>query len=277
MAGHYTLRVFNETESDELHRSGLIYRPIYKYLIQKQLLWLAEGQTRPVRSGKRQNNLPTKPMTFWFMKAMTMTASGILPYGNRQSISVDGPSLRHELDWAINSWASDASELVIFFVDHGFPDNFIIYADGEYSQQLNVDELDDWLDNLQQNMVGPITFIYDACHSGTFASKLVPPTGKDRIIITGASDEPAYFRGEDSFSFQFWEQIFLNNGNLGSAFSGAADIMLGYQTALINANGNSLTNEAEDITSANGIVIRRGQPIYLKPAPSIGNVLTIRH
>ena len=120
---------------------------------------------------------------------------------------VDGPALHYALEDAIKNWAKDASELVIFFVDHGLPDNFIIYADGDYSQQLNVDELDDWLDNLQQNMLGPITFIYDACHSGTFASKLVPPAGKDRIIITGASDEPAYFRGEDSFSFQFWEQI----------------------------------------------------------------------
>ncbi|MCP4182211.1 MAG: hypothetical protein GY761_02695, partial [Hyphomicrobiales bacterium] len=92
-------------------------------------------------------------------------------------------------------------------------------------------------------------------------------------VITGASDEPAYFRGEDSFSFQFWEKIFLNNGNLGSAFSGAADIMRGYQTALINTNGNSLTNEAEDITAANSIIIRRGQPIYVKPAPNIGNVI----
>ena len=49
--------------------------------------------------------------------------------------------------------------------------------------------------------------------------------------------------------------------------------MQGYQSALINANGNSLTNEAEDYTMANGIIIRRGQPIYLKPAPTIGNVI----
>ncbi|GAG93434.1 unnamed protein product, partial [marine sediment metagenome] len=185
----------------------------------------------------------------------------------------DSSSLHHELDWAINNWAKDASELVIFFVDHGLPDNFIIHADGDYSQHLTVIELDSWFDSLQQNMLGPITFIYDACHSGTFVSKLVPPAGKDRIIITSASDEPAFFRGEDNFSFQFWDQIFLNNGNLGSAFSGAADIMLGYQTALINANGNSLTNEAEDFTLANDIIIRRGQPIYLKPAPNIGKVM----
>jgi hypothetical protein len=91
-------------------------------------------------------------------------------------------------------------------------------------------------------------------------------------IISSASNEPAYFRGEENFSFQFWEQIFLRDGNLGSAFSGAADIMRGYQKALINANGNILANEAEDFTIANGIIIRRAQPIYVKPAPMIGNV-----
>ena len=188
---------------------------------------------------------------------------------------VDGPSLHYALKDAINSWAKDASELVIFFVDHGLPDNFIVYATSEYSEQLNVDDLDDWLDSLQQNMIGPITFIYDACHSGTFASKLVPPTGKekDRIVITGASDEPAYFRGEDSFSFQFWEQILLQEGNVGDAFSAAADIMQGYQSALINADGDSLTNAKEDFNIANSHIIRRGQPIYLKPAPTIGNVI----
>jgi hypothetical protein len=50
--------------------------------------------------------------------------------------------------------------------------------------------------------------------------------------------------------------------------------MRGYQTALINTNGNSLTNETEDFTIANGINIRRAQPIYLKRAPTIGRVMS---
>ena len=54
-----------------------------------------------------------------------------------------------------------------------------------------------------------------------------------RYIITGASDEPAYFRGEDSFSFQFWDQILMKGGNVGYAFSQAKNIMQGYQSALI--------------------------------------------
>ena len=271
MAGHYTLRVFNETESDELV-GAVSFTDDLQIFNSKAIIVAGGGPDAPGEIWEETKKSANKAYDVLVYEGYDYDSIYYLT-GEAGNLFRDGSSLRNELDWAINSWASDASELVIFFVDHGLPDKFIIYDDGQISQHLNVTELDSWLDNLQQNMIGPITLIYDACHSGTFASKLVPPAGKDRIVITGASDEPAYFRGEDSFSFQFWEQIFLNNGNLGSAFSGAADIMLGYQTALINANGNSLTNEAEDITTANSIIIRRGQPIYVKPAPSIDNVV----
>ena len=39
------------------------------------------------------------------------------------------------------------------------PDNFIIYANNEFSEKLDVNELDDWLDNLQQDMPGILTLI----------------------------------------------------------------------------------------------------------------------
>ena len=271
MAGHYTLRVFNETESDELV-GAVSFTDDLQIFNSKAIIVAGGGPDAPGEIWEETKKSANKAYDVLVYEGYDYDSIYYLT-GEAGNLFRDGSSLRNELDWAINSWASDASELVIFFVDHGLPDKFIIYDDGQISQHLNVTELDSWLDNLQQNMIGPITLIYDACHSGTFASKLVPPAGKDRIVITGASDEPAYFRGEDSFSFQFWEQIFLNNGNLGSAFSGAAEIMMGYQTALINANGNSLTNEAEDFTTANGIIIRRGQPIYLKPAPTIGHVI----
>ena len=271
MAGHYTLRVFNETESDELV-GAVSFTDDLQIFNSKAIIVAGGGPDAPGEIWEETKKSANKAYDILVYEGYDHNSIYYLT-GEAGNPFRDGSALRHELDWAINSWASDASELVIFFVDHGLPDNFVIYDDGQISQHLSVSDLDSWLDNLQQNMPGPITLIYDACQSGTFASKLVPPTGKDRIVITGASDEPAYFRGEDSFSFQFWEQIFLNNGNLGSAFSGAADIMLGYQTALINANGNSLTNEAEDITTANGIIIRRGQPIYVKPAPTIDNVV----
>ncbi|MDB4442343.1 hypothetical protein N9219_02870 [bacterium] len=271
LAGSYTLRAFNDNQNSELI-GAVSFTDNLQILSSKALVVAGGGPNAPGEIWEETKLSANNAYdilvhegygheSIWYLSMETGN-----PY-------VDGPALHYALDDAINNWAADASELVIFFVDHGLPDNFIIYANSGYSEKLDVNELDYWLDSIQQNMPGALTLIYDACNSGTFASKLIPPLGKDRIIITGASDEPAYFRGEDSFSFQFWEQILLKEGNVGYAFSQAKNIMQGYQSALLNTNGNTLTNEAEDISIANSHIIRRGQPIYLKPAPTIGSVI----
>jgi hypothetical protein len=189
---------------------------------------------------------------------------------------VDNPSLKLYLSDAINTWAGDATELLLFFVDHGEPENFILYSDGDYVQKLTAEELDGWLDDLQNgSMDGPITLVYDACQSGSFVSKLKPPDDlKKRIVITSASDEPAYFleQGVESFSFQFWDKILWNEGNLGRAFSNARNIMQGYQSALVDADGDGVSNESEDLSIANNSIIRRGSPTYFTVQPIIGNV-----
>jgi|GEM_PF-155861 len=181
-----------------------------------------------------------------------------------------------DLSSAINIWAADASHLLLYFADHGKEDQFVLYADGDSSQTLSAQELDGWLDTLQGTMTGPVTFIYDACQSGSFISKMRPPEGKERIIITGSSYEPAYFleNGENSFSFQFWDQTLLNEGNLGSSFSNARGIMQSYQSALIEANwdneGN--TNESEDISIADDMAIRRGSSFFIGVHPFVTSV-----
>jgi len=188
---------------------------------------------------------------------------------------VDRASLNVFLNDAISNWASDASELLLFFVDHGEPDNFILYADGDYTQKLSAQELDGWLDDLQTGpMTGPVTLIYDACESGSFVSKLRPPPEKVRHIITSASNEPAYFLNEgiESFSFQFWDKILLNEGNVGTAFSEAGNIMQGYQTALIDADGNGIANEDNDLILAGNNVIKRGSPSYITIHPLVGSI-----
>ena len=188
---------------------------------------------------------------------------------------VDNPSLKHYLGDAINIWAEDATELLLFLVDHGESHNFILYSDGDYVQKLTAQELDGWLDDVQNgSMDGPVTVVYDACQSGSFVSELKPPAGKNRIVITSASDEPAYFleQGVVSFSFQFWDKILWNEGNLGRAFSNARNIMQGYQSALVDADGNGVSNESEDLSRANNSIIRRGSPTYFTIQPMIGNV-----
>jgi hypothetical protein len=275
--GHYTLRVFNNTESDEL--KGAVSFTADARMLESKAIIVAGGG-------------PNAPGDIW--EAIQQSANGAynvlihegFDHSNIRYLTDeydnafrDGSSTHDELKYAINTWAQDASKLIIFFVDHGLRDYFIIRSDGDSTQQLGVHELDGWLDSLQQTLIGPVTFIYDACYSGTFATKLSPPEGKDRIVVTGASDEPAYFLkiaedDFDTFSLHFWHQIGSRQGNIGYAFSAAAEKMKGYnQTALINADGNSFTNEEEDFSIANTMTIRRAKQIFLKPLPTIGDVV----
>ncbi len=184
-----------------------------------------------------------------------------------------------DLSTAINTWAVDASQLLVFFADHGQLEQFILYADSQSSQTLSVQELDGWLDTLQQTsttMTGPVIFAYDACQSGSFIAKMRPPEDKERIVLAGSSYEPAYFleNGETSFSFQFWDQILLNQGILGRAFTNAAETMQSYQRALVEADwdneGNS--NESGDLGIADNMAIRRGSSAYVGIHPFIGRV-----
>jgi hypothetical protein len=277
LAGHYTLRVFNNTESDEL-KGAVSFTADARMLDSKAIIVAGGG--------------PNAPGDIWeAIRQSADEAFNALVYQGFDDVNIyyltdeysnafrDGSSTHDELKWAINTWAQDAWELIIFFVDHGLRDYFIIHSDGESTQQLGVYELDGWLDSLQQTLIGPVTFIYDACYSGSFATKLSPPEGKDRIVVTGASDEPAYFLkiaddAFDTFSLHFWHQIGSREGNIGYAFSGAAQKMKGYnQTALINADGNSFTNEEKDYSIANTMTIRRAKQIFLKPLPTIGDVV----
>jgi hypothetical protein len=133
-----------------------------------------------------------------------------------------------------------------------------------------------WLDALQATMPGPLVFIYDACESGSFVSGMRPPAGKERVVITSASNEPAYFLagGEESFSFQFWDRIYQDMGNLGTAYKEARNIMLGHQRALLEATwGNEIhSNETEDQDIADSLVVRRGAPVYITIHPFVSGV-----
>ena len=109
---------------------------------------------------------------------------------------------------------------------------------------LQAQDLDSWLDGLQETMPGELIFIYDACRSGTFLLQMIPPAGKQRIVITSASDENAYFihQGGLSFSFQFWAYLY-GGYELYDAFvhgkpKGSVNIFIGKPDIVIKkANG----------------------------------------
>ena len=280
LAGIYTLRIFNETEHSELF-GAVSFTDDPNTLNSKAIIVAGGGpnasggtmwEETKVSANKAYDALILQGYqhdSIYYISEETLN-----DYVDVNDISPI--TFLDDLSEAISVWAADASQLLIYFVDHGQEDEFILYEDSNTTLTLNVQELDNLLDTLQETMTGPVTFIYDACQSGSFISKMRPPDGKERIVITGSSYEPAYFLedGRGSFSFQFWDKTIFNRGNLGEAFSYAEDSMQSYQSARIEANwdleGNN--NESEDISISGDITIQRGGYSYLGVHPYITSV-----
>lgn len=177
------------------------------------------------------------------------------------------------LDYAFNTWIDgETGDLLVYFVDHGDTENFILdYSqpdDQELSTPLlvNVSQLAEWMDRLQSGIIkGRLTFIYDACHSGSFIPGLAR-SGKERTVITSSTGaEVAWFGklGVQSFSHYFWQSIYTN-GNLYKAFIEAEGQMNKQQHALVDFNGNGIPNEEESDreTLMDQSTLRRAHTLY---------------
>lgn len=141
---------------------------------------------------------------------------------------------------------------MLYIVDHGGDSQFRLNE----TELLSATQLDAWLDELQEELPGKLVVIYDACQSGTFIPQLLPPAGKERIVMTSAGDENAFFinQGGLSFSFQFWSSIF-SGGSLYDSFVFGKRMMQEFQTAQIDSNGNGIAGEKADKTLAQDLVL----------------------
>jgi len=182
---------------------------------------------------------------------------------------VDAEATSANLSWAIITWAQDASELFVFMTDHGKSGTFQLNENEPY---FRAETLDDWLDNLQRKMPGRVVVVYDACNSGSFIPLLMPPTGKQRVVIASAqANERAWFMNEgvNSFSYQFWSSVWLK-GNLYDAFLDAKNMMGLDQTALCDADGDGNPTTKNDQTEAGTVLIGRGRSAASLPPSIIG-------
>ncbi len=279
--GNYTLKVFNSTESYEL-RGAVTFAPPgeSQYIPKGQTLDEALRSKAIIVSGGGPGSVPdiwkeTKLCADAAYRAMRWrgyTDDDIyyLTSESDQNFPTDGIPSKSRLQYAVSTWANEGdapSELLLYLVDHG-GDGIFKVAPGE---EVTVGELDGWLDSLQNTMPGPVIFIYDACKSGTFLAgsdglpRFAPPTGKERIAITGSSDEDAYFlyNGRLSFSYMFWQAV-EDGEKLNQAFSFGRD-MIGKQTPLLDANGNGKANEADDRSRAGRGLRRQYVKDSIKP------------
>jgi hypothetical protein len=278
LAGHYTLRIFNETESDELF--GAVSFTDDPSILNSKAIIVAGGGPN-ASGGNIWEEIKVSANKAYDALILQGYEHDSIYYISEETLNdyvdrKDPGTFLSDLYDAINVWASDASQLLIYFVDHGQEDEFILHSDGDTTLALNVQDLDSWLDTLQETMSGPLTFIYDACQSGSFISEMRPPDENDRIVITSASYEPAYFLqdGRSSFSYQFWDNTAFNRGNLGDSFLYARDSMQSYQSAQIESNWDSEgnTNEGEDLSIARDLTIQRGGYTYIGVHPWISSV-----
>ncbi|PID73225.1 MAG: hypothetical protein CSB33_04705 [Desulfobacterales bacterium] len=192
------------------------------------------------------------------------------------STGVDVLSTKANMAFAITSWAAENTrDIVLYMIGNGGHEVFEIRpADGDDPAEIiTAGELGTWLDKLQDRIPGKVTVVYDACRSGSFLKKLVPPGEKERIVIAGSGvDEPACFLndGQVSFSSYFWNGV-LNGGNCRGAFKYAGGAVLApsgnRQNSEIDDNGNGVGNEksdghlAEKYTIGYGIMVAGSGPI----------------
>ena len=196
---------------------------------------------------------------------------------------VDNYASKNNLRDAITDWAKDparpAEELLVYITNHGGNGKFQIKDD----QILDAKDLDAWLDELQkEDMPVKIIVIYDACYSGTFIPLLTPPEGKERIVITSSSpDKEVEFNtgGKLSFSWQFWNNVVSEGGNLWKSFCFGRDMVKSLdQTPYLDANGDGIGYlEAEmdydkpDKKNVENIIIGVGGP-KAAAAPQIRSI-----
>ncbi len=151
-------------------------------------------------------------------------------------------SSRDNLKEAFN-WSSDADDVILYML--GNADEEIFHLN--HTETLLASELDQWLDDLQGNMEGIVTVIYDAHYSGSFIPFLLPPEGKQRIVITSTNKEQrAYFIGETgdiSFSQYFWSEVWKGEDVGHCIINTKVSLSNSSQRPQIDDNGNGVSNE----------------------------------
>lgn len=207
-----------------------------------------------------------------------LTANDLDLDNNGELDDVDAIPTEETLKYAIREWAKKGgnNNLTLYMTDHGGSEKFQLNEKFE----LTATQLNDWLDTLQMDMTGSIKVIYDACQSGSFVPKFVPPEGKNRIIITSsAANQNAYFNSQGSLSFSsfFWNHIF-NGVDIASAFSQtqeAIDYLQGQtlqnQTPQLDANSDGMANDAIDFEQVTGVHIGNGTKYHMD-APVIDTI-----
>ncbi len=143
---------------------------------------------------------------------------------------------------------------------------------------LEPEDLNTWLDTLQNNIPGKVTVVFDALASGNYLVSLAPDSDKERIVITSTSPGQTssfLFQSDVSFSSFFWRSV-MNGENVKNAFwraRTAMEFLSQEQTPLLDDNGNGIGNEGSDGQTAGKHFIGMGIQLAADE-PSIGKIMS---
>lgn len=267
--GNYTLKVINETKIHGITGAITFLHEVADVFETKAII--AAG-----RNGDTDSVLPA----FRLNADQAYTSLGFQGYSDDRIYylapdseldgKTDGDATIDNLNYAITEWATPASALLVYFVGHGEDGAFNVNA----AETLRADVLDQWLDDAQSSISGPVIFIYNACWSGTFIQPLAEP---NRYVVTSGSEGASWFLngGYCSFSYQFWTALNSNDRLLDTInISETTMDYLGLQPPQLDADGNGIPGEAGDRTAMRDIEIGRGRYVDIMTA-SIGSAYTI--
>jgi len=156
----------------------------------------------------------------------------------------------------------DTDRLVIYLVDHGGEEVFLINGTANPPSYISASDLDKWLAQFGESIPTEVIVIYDACKSGSFLSSLTPSDDNGRIVITSTShNEDAYFlnQGTLSFSNLFWTHIFKGH-DIGDAFERTKK-SLGDVTTFQNPRIRLSQDISSGICIGNCTAIRNDPPV----------------
>ena len=162
------------------------------------------------------------------------------------STGVDCEANLSNLEYAIRDWPkNDINDLVIYLIGNGDENTFVINKE----ESLHANDLNIWLNELQEHSEKSVIFIYDASYSGTFIQPLA--SKHKRILITSSKHDQnsSYLsNGDISFSSTFWKNI-QNGSNIEQSWLSAKRsmrYMKKLQIPQLDDNGNGIGNEKED-------------------------------
>ncbi|MBN1133070.1 MAG: T9SS type A sorting domain-containing protein [Bacteroidales bacterium] len=170
-------------------------------------------------------------------------------------------SIREALEWAA-SHINGEPDLNICLVGSVAGDSMLVSGDS----YLHADSLDQWIEDFSNKHPGNrINIVVEGSYGMEYLSRL---SGTQRRVITSTNDSINYFfnYGDISFSGYFWNYI-LQGASVGEAFILASSIINSFpdlffnQLPLLDANGNIVPNEQEDIDLLENVYIGYGTRI----------------